>query len=246
MRMSRDLPADAPLAVAVVAAIRNGEVSRLQSLLEQDSELATARIVDEKQAARTLLHIAADWPGHYPQAAQTVQLLAQHGADVNARFEHPDREEARETPLHWAASNDDVALIDALLDAGADIEATGAIFTGGAPMSDAVIFAQWKAASRLVGKGAKTTFWQSAALGLLDRVEQALSTKPRPTAQEITNAFWNACRGGHRNVAELLLSRGADLRWVGHDDQTPLDVARESGNEEFVAWLEEIFARAMR
>jgi ankyrin repeat protein len=52
----------------------------------------------------------------------------------------------RRDPLHWAASSNDVVAIDALLDLGADIEAAGAIFTGGAPLSDAVVFANWEAA----------------------------------------------------------------------------------------------------
>jgi len=217
----------------VVTAIHNGDVSKLEALLKQEPALATARIVDERQVGRTLLHVLADWPGHRPESARTVQLLVRYGADVNASVPHPDRVEAAETPLHWAASNDDVTLIDALLDAGANLEVPGAIFTGGPPMSDAVIFAQWKAARRLLERGAKTTFWQAAALGLLDEVRGygALST------DEITNAFWNACRGGHRDVAEYLLSQGADRNWIGHDHKTPLDVAQESENEELIAWL---------
>lgn len=232
-----DIPASDPRAVAVVAAIRNGDVSKLQGLLDEDPELATARIVDERNVGRTLLHIVADWPGHYREAARTAELLARHGADVNAWVQHPDVAQCRETPLHWAASNNDVALIDALLDAGADIEAPGAIFTGGPPMSDAVVFAQWKAARRLFERGAKTTFWQSAALGLLDDVRKHFAGDPVPTEEEITGAFWNACRGGQRDVAELLLAHGADRNWVGYDDKTPLDVAQESGNSELVDWL---------
>ncbi|HJQ38532.1 MAG TPA: ankyrin repeat domain-containing protein [Thermoanaerobaculia bacterium] len=213
----------------IVTAIHNGDLPKLEALLAQDPALATARI----ERGRTLLHILADWPGHRPNAAQTVQLLVRYGADVNARFKHP-REDAEETPLHWAASSDDVALIDALLDAGADIEVSGAIFTGGPPMSDAVIFAQWNAARRLVERGAKTTFWQAAALGLLEQVRAHAASASK---EEITNAFWNACRGGQLATAEYLLSQGADRNWIGHDDKTPLDVARESGNEELVAWL---------
>ena len=64
--------------------------------------------------------------------------------------------------------------IDALLDLGADIEATGAIFTGGAPLSDAVVFANWEAARRLEC-GARPTWWQGAALGTLDLVNHAVA-----------------------------------------------------------------------
>jgi ankyrin repeat protein len=210
----------------IVAAIRGGDVAKLQSFLEQDPALATARI-DE----RTLLHHVADWPGHLPNGPKMVEVLARCGADLNARMNG-------ETPLHWAASNDDVALIDALLDAGAHIEATGAVFTGGPPMSDAVVFAQWNAARRLLERGAKTTYWQAAALGLLDEVRSYSLSQ-----DDVTNGFWNACRGGHRNVAEYLLSRGADPNWIGHDDKTPLQVAEESGNRELVEWLREQGAR---
>lgn len=232
-----EIPAADPRAVALAEAIRKGDLAKLEALLEQDGALATARIVDEQQVGRSLLHIVADWPGHWPEGARTVALLARYGADVNARVRHPHREEAAETPLHWTASNDDVSVLDALLDAGADLEATGAIFTGGTPMSDAVIFAQWNAARRLLARGAKTTFWQAAALGLLEDVRAYLTGDDPPSAQDVTNAFWNACRGGQRAVAELLLRHGADPNWVGHDHKTPLQMAEESGNHELVEWL---------
>jgi uncharacterized protein len=238
-----DLSAKDPRAIAIVTAIQQGDIATLEALLEQDRELAKARIVDDRQVGRSLLHVLADWPGHRPESARTTELLVRLGADVNARVNHPDREEAAETPLHWAASNDDVAQIDALLDAGADIEAEGAIFTGGTPMSDAVVFAQWNAARRLLERGAKTTFWQAAALGLLDEVQACFHQEPAPSNEEVTNAFWNACRGGHRPVAEFLLSQGADPDWVGHDDKTPLEIAEESGNQDLIAWLRALTRR---
>src|SRR5205807_5308699 len=86
--------------------------------------------------------------------------LIAHGADVNARFTGSHTE----TPLHWAASNDDLAALDALLDHGADIEAPGAVIGGGTPLADAVAFGQWQAARRLVERGARTTLWQAVAL----------------------------------------------------------------------------------
>jgi len=38
-------------------------------------------------------------------------------------------------------------------------------------------------------------------------------------------------------MAECLLERGADLNWVGHDGQSPLDAANRSGAAEVVLWL---------
>lgn len=237
-----NVPADDPRAAALEEAIRGGNVADLQRQLAEAPELAAARIVDAKGVGRTLLHIAADWPGHFPNGAAVVTALIAAGADPNAAVTSTSPHGARETPLHWAASNDDVAVLDALLDGGADIEAPGAVFTGGPPMSDAVVFAQWKAARRLLDRGATTTIWQAAALGLVDRVRALCAAEPPPSALDVTNAFWNACRGAQRATAELLLERGADPSWVGHDRKTPLDVAQESGDEGFVAWLEEATA----
>lgn len=42
---------------------------------------------------------------------------------------------------------------------------------------------------------------------------------------------------GQRAMAECLLERGADLNWVGHDGQSPLDAANRSGAAEVVLWL---------
>jgi hypothetical protein len=230
-----ELRADDPRAAALVSSIQTGDVATLERTLRDDPPLATARIVDAKNVSRTLLHVAADWPGHFPNGARTVAVLIAAGADPNAVCIAP-KQGARETPLHWAASSDDVAVLDALLDGGADIEAPGAVFTGGAPMSDAVIFAQWKTARRLLERGAQTTLTQAAALGLLDRVQVSFASEAH-SPEAVTAAFWHACRGGQRATAEYLLDQGADLHWVGWDHKTPLDAALQSGNEAIVAWL---------
>ena len=231
------LPADDPRAIALVAAIQGGDVDTLLRHLRDHPELAAARIVDDRGVSRTLLHVAADWPGHFPNGPATVAALIAAGAEVDTRVGHPGSHGPPETALHWAASSDDVGVLDALLDGGADIEAPGAVFTGGTAMSDAVVFAQWRAARRLLERGAMTTVWQAAALGLLDRVQQCCETPPPTSAEQITNAFWHACRGGQREVAEYLLGCGADVHWIGYDRRTPLDVAHESGAADLVEWL---------
>ena len=213
-----------------VESIRRGDTASLAALLRDNPDAAHARI----DTQRTLLHVATDWPGHFPHVEDTIRLLAQHGADINAPFQAGKH---TETPLHWAASSDDLRALDTLLDLGADIEAPGSVIGGGTPLSDAVAFGQWKAARRLIERGARSTLWQSAALGLIDRLRTAFASDAQPAPEEITNAFWCACHGGQIEAAQFLLARGATLNWVGHDHLTPLDAAVRHGDQELVTWL---------
>jgi ketosteroid isomerase-like protein/ankyrin repeat protein len=226
---------DGPLARKVTEVIRSGDVASLEHLLREHPVLATARIgAAERGQSRTLLHVVTDWPGNIPEAGAKIRALVAAGADVNARFTGPHTE----TPLHWAASSDDVEALDALLDAGADIEAEGAVIAGGTPMADAVAFGQWNAARRLLERGARTNLWQAAALGLLERVRDELA-RSEPTQDDLDNALWCAAHGGRRDTAELLIHRGADPAWVGHDNLTPAAAAERSGAHELAAWLRE-------
>ena len=227
------LPIDDGDVVDAIDAIHSGDVERLEAVLQQRPELVTARFGDESMT-RTLLHAVADWPGHFPNGAATVRALVDAGADPNARFTGPHRE----TPLHWAASSDDVEVLDALLDAGADIEADGAVIAGGTALTDATAFGQWNAARRLVERGASAGFWEASAMGLDDRVRECLDAHPAPARHAITRAFWGACHGGRLSTAQLLLDAGADPEWLGWDELTPLGAAERAGAPELVTWLE--------
>jgi uncharacterized protein len=224
------IDADDPLAKAAAEAVVAGDVEAVAKLLEEHPELATARVVDGGE--RTLLHLFADFPGHRPRPREMVALLQAAGADVNAPYVG---ESHSETALHWAASNDDLGLIDALLDAGADLEAPGAIIGGRTPIADATAFGQWQAADRLLARGARTNLFEAAALGLNDRLKDELSASPDP--REVTAAFWGACHGGRQSTASQLLSRGAELNWVGYDELTAVDAAERSGANRLAAWL---------
>ncbi|MDZ5712676.1 ankyrin repeat domain-containing protein [Jeotgalibacillus haloalkalitolerans] len=229
-----DLPAK-----EVIRVIQTGETEKLKLLVSENPDLIKSRIVardhdqNQQSLSRTLLHIITDWPGHFPNGAETVKVLADAGADVNARCTGPHTE----TPLHWAASSDDVEVLNALLNAGADIDADGAVIGGGTPLDDAVAFAQWKAARRLVEHGAKTKLWNEAALGMIDQVKKRFEKGKPPTPDQITEAFWLACHGSQQMTAAYLLDQGADLNWIGYDDMTPLDVARRNQDEALVQWL---------
>ena len=225
------LAADDELVTALTGAVHAGDLDRLAALLVEHPSLAVERHGDAAMS-RTALHVVTDWPGHWPEGAQSVRMLVAAGAPVNGRFAGPHRE----TPLHWAASSDDVAVLDALLDAGADIEADGAVLTGGTPLADAVVFAQWAAARRLVERGAVMTLWQAAALGELAALEGLLVGAAYGQA-DLDNACWHACRGGQVGCAEVLVARGADLEWPGYDGLSTRAAGQESGDAALVEWL---------
>lgn len=232
------LPAHDPLAMTATRAVQTGDLPALRRLLDDHPTLATTRI-GSQEMSRTLVHVATDYPGHFPNGVAVVTLLLDAGADVDARFSGPHTE----TALHWAASSDDVAVLDTLLDAGADIEATGGVVGNGTPLADAVAFGQWHAARRLLERGAVPNLWQAAALGLLDEVVGHFAGSP-PPPNEVTDAFWCACHGGQRGTAEYLLTQEADLNWVGFDGLTPLDAARRSEADDVVTWLEQLGAES--
>ncbi|KIL48361.1 ankyrin repeat domain-containing protein [Jeotgalibacillus campisalis] len=233
---------DEDLAAEVVKAIQTGEVGKVERLISENPFLVTARIVSRDYVehskalgmSRTLLHIVTDWPGHFPNGAKMVKVLIEAGADVNARFTGPHNE----TPLHWAASSNDVEVMDVLLDGGAEIDADGAVIGGGTPLDDAVAFAQWDAAHGLVERGAQTKLWNEAALGLMNRIQQRFQGSNSPTFDQITEAFWLACHGGQQSAAEYLLAQGADFNWIGYDNLTPLEAAqRNHANPALIEWL---------
>lgn len=187
-----------------------------------------------------MLHVVTDWPGYFPGGPEIVRLLIDAGADPNAAVTGSWH---AETPLHWAASSDDLEVAVALIDGGADIEAKGASIAGGTPLDDAVGYGCWHVARLLVKRGARVDgLWKAAALGLSDRVEVLMSSNPPPTSEELNHAFWQACHGGQRRMAEYFLSRGADINAIpDHSRHTPLDIAPapDTRREAVVSWLRE-------
>jgi hypothetical protein len=218
-----------PRVFEFTAALTRGDEARLRALLAADPGLATSLI-----NSRTPLHLFADAPGHRPNPAGVVSALAEAGADLDA---HAAGMWHHETPLHWAASNDDVELIDALLDAGADIEHPGSSISGGPPAESALGYTQWKALRRLYERGAAMNLSRAAALGLMPLVTEISAAAP-PDSEELAPAFWNACRAGQLEAARYLAGRGADINWrAPWSGQTPLEAARGQHQRAVVAWL---------
>ena len=229
------------LAIRLTGAVRSGDLDELRRLLEEQPELANVRIGESKAGGwRTPLHVATDWPGYFPNGPAVVRLLIDAGADPSA----PCEDGPSETPLHWAASSDDVDVAAALIDGGADLEAPGASIAGGGPLDNAVGYGCWHVARLLVERGARVgSLWQAAALGIGERVTELLGADPAPNQEELDEAFYQACCGGQLRMADLLLARGADIDAAPDysNGMTPLDMAGSTDTRrgQLVTWLRE-------
>jgi ankyrin repeat protein len=235
-----------PLALRLTAAVHAGDLDELRRILDEHPELARARIMGRRRGGwRTPLHLVADWPGYFPNGPAVVRLLVEAGADPSAR----SADGPSETPLHWAASSDDLEVAATLIDAGAEIESPGASIVGGGPIDNAVGYGCWHVARLLVERGARVDhLWEAAGLGMTERAMELLDGDPPAPQEEIDHAFYQACHGGQLRMAQLLLERGADTDaspdYAG--GETALDIAAEPGTRrgQLVSWLQEQGARS--
>ena len=234
------LPHLDPLALELTAAVHGGDLAAVRRLLGDKPGLAAARMIGRHGPGggwRTPLHALTDWPGYFPAGPATAALLLEAGAD-------PDDDtggERPETPLHWAASTDDVDVAAVLIGAGARLDRPGGSI--GTPLDNAVGYGCWHVARLLVASGAPVeSLWQAAALGMLDRLDELLAAG-LATQEDLDHGFWQACHGGQRRAAERLLSAGADIgtRPAYSADKTALDiaVAPDTRRDLLAAWLRE-------
>jgi uncharacterized protein len=237
------LPHGDPVADELILAIHGGDLDALRRRLAERPELASVRMIGRKGLEggwRTPLHAATDWPGYFPNAPAAVSLLLEAGADPN----DDSGGDRPETPLHWAASTDDVDVAVVLADGGGDLERPGGSI--GTPLDNAIGYACWHVARCLVEHGAQVdAVWHAAALGMLPRLEELAANAPGE--EDISKAFWHACAGAQRRAAEYLLSLGADLNWVpDYAEGTPLDAASGQGTrrDNLISWLTELGARS--
>ncbi len=235
------LPHGDPVAIGLTRAIHGGELDALRRLVDERPELATVHMIGRKGLEggwRTPLHAATDWPGYFPAAPAAVALLLDAGADPN----DDTGGDSPETPLHWAASTDDVDVAVVLVDRGADLETPGGSI--GTPLDNAIGYGCWHVARLLVARGAALdALWHAAALGRLDRVEELLAANPPPTEEDVNNAFWQACHGGQRRAAERLLAAGADINaapdYAGNKTALDQTVSPDTRRELLAGWLRE-------
>ena len=232
------LPRDDADGLHLALAIQHGDLGSLEALLDRRHALASCRIAGRRPGGwRTPLHITSDWPGYFPEAPAAVAILAAAGADPN----DDTGGDQPETPLHWAASSDDVDVAIALIEAGARLDTPGGSI--GTPLDNAVGYGCWHVARLLVDRGAPVDgLWQAAGLGMLSRIRELLDAEPRPSTDDVNAAFWQACSGGQRRAAELLLAAGADINATpDYSDKTALEVSvqPDTRRDLLASWLQE-------
>jgi len=236
-------------------AVETGDIESLKKLLEKDPDLVNEVSADKP---RTLLHTLCDFPGHRPRCRDTIELLIHAGADINARAKFEGKTDPGETPLHWAASSDDVPMIEALLDAGAEIDIDGGIIANGTPLWEAVVFCNRHAAAKLIDRGATCNLIIAAGVGRLDLVQAYFDKegklkanagalpgwrKPRTPKSCIDSAFGMACRNGQMDTAKWLLEKGPNINKKNPAGETPLDQALGRKHPETARWLDSLGAR---
>ena len=150
------------------------------------------------------------------------------------------RDSRGRTPLHRAAKRSAHEVIALLLDRGADRDA---IDLAGAQAIDIAVWSRNFATARLLLAGGSTCdLTIAAALGDLDRVTALLDQDPariRGVRRNGKRALSAAIEFGHREIARLLLDRGADPTWPEADAShgASLHAAARAGDSELVELL---------
>ncbi len=158
------------------------------------------------------------------------------------------RDAGGRTPLHRAVKGSAHEVIALLLDRGADMDATDdtgwqaldlAVWSRRALLTASGAF---DTARLLLSRGATCDLTIAAALGDLRRVTTLLEQNPdclREVRRNGKRALSAAVKFGHREIARLLLERGADPNWPELDAPggASLHAAARAGDPELVELL---------
>ena len=243
------------------------DISRAQELLRSDPKLVSARdarlqetplhVVAQSgpvEMVDLLIRMKADvnatayngfTPLHVTEAKDIAALLIKAGADLDK----PDN--WGKTPLQAAAQRGLTPVVEAILESGYPCDLTSAVMLGKREL--AIRLARDNPAA-LTPRHARANLWGgdtplavAAGQGDLELVKVFLdagadvndgTVMPNAgfgKATALTNAVW----GGHKEVVELLLRRGASTEVVGGKFyRTILDYARANSRPEIVSLLE--------
>jgi ankyrin repeat protein len=213
---------------ALIHAATGGHVEAMDELLvEQCGDMNAARDNSCTALKRVaLIHAAAG--GH----VAAMELLVEHGADVNAAAHDGC------TSLMIAASKGYVAVIELLVKCGADVNAVTDV--GSTALMEAAVRGQMVAMGLLLKHGADvhaarddglTSLQMAASKGFVAAMK--LLVMQGADVNAVTNdgstALMDAASSGHVAAMELLVEQGADVNAVGNNGCTALMYAATRG-----------------
>lgn len=197
-------------AAAILQSAKDGDLSALKRLLDEDRNLA--RATDEYR--KTPLHWAAQ-----NDHRDVAELLLDAGADIEATTSWGA------TALDWAAVMGSTKVADLLLERGAQ----GMNFVAAASLGKLELVRD------ILNSGAPLT--TPAKWAPAETSDELVADSARAKGDVLSHAFYAACRNGHTAVAALLLQRGADVNAKGILGGTGLHWAAINGHQDTVAFL---------
>ena len=231
---TRQTPDGAEFEVAADAVV-DGDLARLASLLRGNPALAHARSARIHRAT-LLYYLAANGIEDFRQrspanAPEIARILLDAGAEVDALCGPGDLGDtsmlALVTSVHPHYRGVATELIETFVAAGSKVDGVNG---DGAPVRLAFKFGYPESAAALVRLGAEVkTVAMAAGLGQLDLTREFVEERGVSEA-DLASAFEDACRFGRTEIAEYLLSRGADVDGQGTWDMTGLMWAASQGH----------------
>ncbi|KAL5415409.1 hypothetical protein PMIN03_002740 [Paraphaeosphaeria minitans] len=222
---------DARIKFAIHEACREGQTSKVESLLSTNPKLASLRDDDD----RLPIHWAVSY-NHLP----IVQLLVQ-----SKSFDPDVVDGSAWTPLMMACSRKEAdAIVSLLISKDADVNAknnngqTALHFCASKNHLDlARTLLKEKATARVKDKRGQLPLHRAAAIGSVPMIKQLLGPGKSPlnaTDADGWTALHHAIAEGHGDAALLLLTSGAEFDKKNSSDQVALDLVPDEKTRKFI------------
>ena len=176
---------------AFMTAVRQGNIDKLREIIAARGPCYVKEWKDGYSLLRTALE---------KKHSEVAKLLLTSGSNVNGRYKHPCN-----TPLHLAALNSDIEIVQMLLDRGANIYAKN--IHGNTPLHNALKSMEAKIIGMLLNHGAN--------------IDAANKSGMTPLHLAITH--------NSKEITTLLLSRGANVNAKGNNVRPSRRIAADTG-----------------